>query len=173
MDNFPRVRSVQAMSYEEDGGQMVALNANDGLADMSVVVSLPAFYLITLMDGSRDIGGICREFQLQFQREVAPSEVENLMNQLDEALMLDNERYRLAAHAALDEFLVAPVRAPTHAGKSYPEQKEALSSIIETELASHPVRGADSAESIIVPHIDFRVGAAMMADGWREIHSDP
>ncbi|MDH5509109.1 MAG: AmmeMemoRadiSam system protein B [Nitrospinota bacterium] len=173
MDEFPRVRSVQAMSYEEEGGQMVALNANDGLADQAVVVSLPAFYLITLMDGSRDINRICGEFQLQFQREVAPADVENLVNQLDKALMLDNDRYRQAAKRALDEFLVAPVRAPVHAGKSYPDQEEALSSIIEKELADHPAAGADSAESVIVPHIDFRVGAAMMAEGWREIPSGP
>lgn len=164
---------MQAVPIEEDGGQMVAVSANDGLTDQIVMVSLPAFYLITMMDGNRDITQICDEFQTQFHRRVAKGEVERLVEQLDQALLLDNSRYRKAAEAVIRKFIDAPFRAPAHAGKSYPEEAEELALLIENELSSHPPQEGVGAESVVVPHIDFRIGAGMMADGWREIPADP
>ncbi|MDH4182782.1 MAG: AmmeMemoRadiSam system protein B, partial [Nitrospinota bacterium] len=154
----------------EDGVQMVMLSANDGLTESAAVVSLPAFYLITLMDGNSSLGQIGDKFYDQFHVKVPEKEIDNLVAKLDEALLLDNEKYRAHWEASLMEFNASPTRLPAHAGKSYPADPKELAELMARITDAQPA-GHGEAESVIVPHIDFRVGASMMAQGWREIPS--
>ena len=92
MTEKPGVRSVEAVPVEQDGQRMIAINDPDRLMEGSLLVSLPAFYLMTLMDGGKTVEQICEEFFKQFNQPVSGENVMALVNKLDEALLLDNER---------------------------------------------------------------------------------
>lgn len=167
MSECPSVRRIEAAPVEVDGQRMVSLNDPDRLADQNLMVSLPAFFLMTLMDGSRSVGCICDEFFSQFRQRVSAEEVNGLVSRLDEALLLDNDRSRSARDSIREEFFSRPDRAAVFAGKSYPEDEAELGRMVD-EMLSRPCPGdAGRVRAIVVPHIDFSVGADMMAAGWR------
>lgn len=168
-DPAPKVRPLEAMAVEHDGQRMVALSSPDGLAPGSALVTVPAFYLITLMDGARGVEAMCRDFKRQFGQNVRPGDVRRLVAQLDEALLLDNERYRAARASAREEFLNQPERPAALAGISYPADPKELGAALDSLVAAAPEPGGGEARAIIVPHIDFRVGAGMMARAWKAV----
>ena len=173
MEPYPEIIRLSATPFEEGGNRMIALSAADGLDDRGVAVSLPTFFLISLMDGAHSLEQIRDEFQSQFGHKLAMEDLSGLVAQLDQAYFLDNPRYRHAVEESAREFLCAPVRPAAHAGKSYPAEPEELAALIQGQLSARPRADGAWAEAVIVPHIDFRVGAAMMADGWRELPMNP
>ena len=169
MESAPKVRPLEAMAVEHEGQRMVALSSPDGLAPGSALVTLPAFYLITLMDGARDVESMCRDFKRQFGQNVRPDDVRRLVAQLDEGLLLDNERYRRARESAREEFLGLPARPAALAGISYPADPAELAATLDSLIAAAPETAGSEARAIIVPHIDFRVGGDMMARAWKAV----
>lgn len=167
MNECPNVRRIEGVPVEVDGQRMVSLNDPDRLTGKNLIVSLPAFFLMTLMDGSRPVESICGEFFSQFRQRVSAGEVDGLVSRLDEALLLDNARSRRVRDSIREEFLARPDRAAVFAGRSYPEDEAELGRIIDGLLSQPCPDGVEGLKAIVVPHIDFSVGADMMAAGWR------
>ncbi len=168
MNEFPVTRPIEAIHVENDGRRMVSLCDPERFSDSNVLVSLPAFFIITLMDGRRTVDQLCGEFQQQFNHPVAREDVVNLIKQLDDALFLDNERFKEHRESIRAQFLSQPSRPAVFAGKSYPADKDELGLSIDKMLMGDTPQNGRSVKAIIVPHIDFRVGGDMMAAGWRE-----
>jgi hypothetical protein len=168
MNERPLFRNVMAVPDDSGGKRMIALYDQENYSDQSFVVTATAFYLMTLMDGARSIGQIGEEFFKISGQQVEENELRGLVTALDDALFLDNERFRTRKEAVRKEFLGLPSRPPAFAGKSYPADSGELAGELDLSLAGAPVTDSSLLKAIIVPHIDFRMGAALMGAGWRE-----
>ena len=123
--------------------------------------------LLALLDGTRDLAGLCAGFQLGTGVTLSPSQVEGFLEGLDDALLLENQRFRDAMDHAIRSYRSAPFRVPALAGAGYPGDPAELLSTLDAycqEARSDP--GSEDEVSlgrvvgVISPHIDF-------ARGWR------
>lgn len=87
--------------------------------------------LLTLIDGTRDIGTLRTGFELRTGRTVSSATVEQMLAQLDEALFLENNRFFEAYQNALDSYRASSARPPILAGSCYPEDPVALNDYIQ------------------------------------------
>ncbi|MGK7345090.1 MAG: AmmeMemoRadiSam system protein B [Candidatus Nitrospinota bacterium M3_3B_026] len=169
MNEYPALRPIEAAPVMKDGETMMALFDPARLTDAQLMVSYPAFCLLALMDGKRSVERVMEDFRKRFDIPVSREDVEGLIEQMDIALMLNNERFARHRDAVIGEFLSRPSRAPCLAGQSYPEDPAELGELIDGLLAGGAaLEDGPPPRAMIAPHIDFRVGADMMAAGWRE-----
>ncbi|MBI5815146.1 MAG: AmmeMemoRadiSam system protein B [Nitrospinae bacterium] len=167
MNDFPLLRNVQASVGEHDGRRMVTFFDPANFCETPISVSLPAFFVMSMMDGSRSVEILCEEFEAQFGQPMEPGEVAGLVHALDEAYLLDNERFRGRKKAVTDEFNSLKTRPAAFAGKSYPDDSAELKGVLDSLLKSAATdEPANGLKAVVVPHIDFRVGGDMMAAGW-------
>lgn len=168
MNEHPLFRNIMAAPTDSAGKRMIAIYDPENYSDQSFLVSPTAFYLITLMDGVRSIGQIGEEFFKISGQQVEEHELRGLVKSLDDALLLDNERFRSRKEKARKEFMESPSRPSAFAGKSYPADGVELAKALDASLAGEPVTDPALLKAIVVPHIDFRVGGDLMGAGWRE-----
>lgn len=168
MNEYPIARPIEAVPFDTEGRRMVSLSDPQRLNDTSLIVSLSTYFLITLMDGRRNVSQICDEFLKQFNQPVLREDVSNLISQLDDALFLDNARYKERKAAVRAGFLAEKTRTTLFAGKSYPDDEKQLNGLIDNWLKKSAQNNGNSVKAIIVPHIDFSIGGDMMGAGWRE-----
>lgn len=168
MNEYPLFRNVMAVPADGEEKRMIAIYDPENYSDQSVMVSSTAFYLITLMDGAMSVEQIGDEFFRISGQRVGMDDLRGLVQSLDDALLLDNERFRACKEAALKEFLALPARPSALAGKSYPADGVELASALDASMAGEPVTAPSLLKAIVVPHIDFRVGGGLMGAGWRE-----
>jgi hypothetical protein len=168
MNTYPLFRDVMAMPTEIDGRRMIAIHDPDNNSGQSFMVSVPAFYLITMMDGRKSLEQIGDEFFRNSGQKISMDDLRGLVQSLDDALLLDNERFREHKLATIREFMDQPVRPAAFAGRSYPADSAELGGMLDSALAGEPVTDPSRLRAIVSPHIDFRVGGDMMGASWRE-----
>src|SRR5262249_61691982 len=90
-----------------------------GLAERAFL-RRPAALLAVLCDGTRTIAEVARDFSRKTGMGVTDAVVENLVAQLDEALLVEGPRVAARRQAVADEFRAAAIRPAAHAGPCYP-----------------------------------------------------
>ncbi len=132
-------------------------------------LSLPAFAIITLIDGQKNIGEIIKSCDESFGFSPEKKEVSAIIDQLDKSLFLENDRFVEAQRKERLRYEDCATRKAKFAGQSYPsggmELEKELGSLLETATKN----SGDIPKAVVVPHIDYQVGAQMMADGWAQI----
>lgn len=160
---------MEAVQVEHEGQPMIALLDPAGYAIGSLTLSYQAYCILTLITPGISLAELIKETKKQFSFEPSPNDVKDLLGKVDSALMMDNERFADAKAAIITEFMERETRLAAHAGRSYPDDPEELVNTLRPLL--EPTKGspAESIKAIVVPHIDFRIGADLMAEGWRLI----
>ena len=172
--DYPKLRYVEAFPVEAQGQKLVCLRDPQNLSGKILFVSSEALFIISLFDGKHSILDIQEKYMRQFKILIFRDEIQGLINQLDEALLLDSENYRGFKKKLEEEFKNSSVRESSHAGLSYPQEanevKNWLSSFFEKAEQSHPPKSDDGKiNGIISPHIDFRRGGRSYALAYREL----
>jgi AmmeMemoRadiSam system protein B len=125
---------------------------------------------LALCDGTRDIGGLQASLAIRCGLRIGTDVLEQLLATLDEALLLDNDRFALAQEQALDEYRQAPARIPSSAGRSYPGDADELRHTLDSYLGAadaDPVHITDI-YGLVSPHIDYERGGPVYAAVWRQ-----
>ncbi len=165
----PRLREVRAQPLARGTEKGIVLTDPLGISDKAVFVPQGLTPLLALLDGSRDRGTIRAGFELRTGIPLSVSALESVLEQLDLAHLLDNERFAQAYRAALEIFRNASSRPPVLAGRCYPENAADLTDLLQGHLAK--AQGDDSRATegicgIVSPHIDFARGCATYAKVW-------
>jgi MEMO1 family protein len=149
----------------------------EGLAPEMAVPNV-AYFLMTQMDGSRSSVDLQNVFSKQFQgASVTVQEIDALIEQLDEAFLLRNNRYekQLKEHQAA--FLNSSTRPAAHAGLSYPDDASALRAMINGFFDEGPGRPhgqkTEPLKALIAPHIDFNRGGPCFAWAYKALAESP
>lgn len=172
----PRLRPLDAQWHEHDGQPVLILRDRLGLADHAVAAQPALALLLSLCDGTRDLAALRAAFELRTGLRLAPAELEEILAQLDAALLLEGPRIEAARAAALAAYRAAPHRPPALAGVVYPESPQELA----TQLGADVARGAALADGalpemdcnlreirgVVSPHIDYQRGGPVYGRVW-------
>jgi AmmeMemoRadiSam system protein B len=175
----PRLRRVDGFPVKQPGGQVVfALRDPEGFSG-SIVLPYAAAAIVSLMDGSRTLEAIQRDYAKQFGRSVEIEDIADLVRQLDDRAFLDTDTFRARWKAAIEGFLNSPVRPAAHAGGAYAADPEALSAQLAA-LFTHDhgpgaIEGAAATGAhgrlcgVLSPHIDLDRGGPTFAWAYKQV----
>ena len=170
-DNLrPKLRSLQASAAQLSGQQVLVLQDPLGVSDRTFAVPRVIVPFLELCDGTRDVGTLRAALELRAGLKVGPEYLEKMIAELDEALLLDNERFAEAYQEAVGRYRAAPARAPTLAGSVYPDDPDELERTIKGYFDGTPGRarssGTDKVRGLVSPHIDYQRGSSIYAQVW-------
>lgn len=166
----PKLRPLEAHPIVHQGQQSILLRDPLGLAPGQVVVPAAWGPLLALCDGTRDLPALRAALAVRAGMLLSEENLAQVIRRLDEALLLEGERFEAARQAALQAYRAAPHRPPASAGTSYPADPQALRPYLQgfvegigpldEALAQTPWRG------LISPHIDYARGGPVYARVW-------
>ncbi len=169
MDNScPKLRQpIEIHPYAQGDRPGVLLRDPLALTKLTIFVPQQLAPLVTLCDGTRDIPTLRTALMLRNGFFAGDNMVQELLGQLDQALMLENERYAGAQARVRDEFRAAPCRPATTMGGSYPSEAGELGALLEKHLSSARPARVSNVRGIVCPHIDFPRGFPVYASVWQ------
>lgn len=173
----PRLRSLDVRPFSQQGQSFLLLSDPLQLAEKQLAIPQMLAPVLAYCDGQNDIDKICELFQHQYGMPLKPTQLSQVLASLDDAYMLDNERFRLMQSEIKRQFRKSPFRPPTLAGRAYPANPEQLSNLFDEYLAAvsddETAMGSGMADSppeirgLLSPHIDYQRGGAVYAQVWK------
>jgi len=163
---------IQFMATIIEGRRMIAFMDPYDLGESPVAVDYGFLPLLQMLNGRNDLQDIRLELMNRNGgRLVFLSDVEQVIECLDRAVLLDNENFRRRMDAARRDYAALSEREPAHAGKAYPGEPAELIRLIEEEekeLGPAP-RPSGTIAGLIAPHIDIRVARKSYVDLYRRL----
>ncbi len=190
---YPKIRALEAFPLKDD---LICLRDPQGFSDKMLVLSRAVFYLCTMFDGHHTIEQIQNEYGQAFGDVALSVDLEKIIQKLDEAYFLENDRYETKQREIVDNFLASADRPASHAGGAYESEESALLSQLDAFLVKDSSGKAESTsdddgsiaqkgtgapgteehsdaqkklEAIIAPHIDIRRGGPSFGHSYREL----
>ena len=142
----PRIRPVYMCIEQGAHGRVLVLRDTEGIAPSAILVPAELGAVVVRLDGRRSPAQIAAEASRAAGVRVDAAMVERLVDELDDASMLDTPRFRAMRREIVRAFTEAPVRPAAHAGGAYHRDPGALARYIEDDcLARAPSSAAASA----------------------------
>lgn len=175
MESRPKLRHIEPLAFREDGQELFILRDPASYSSEMLIVTPDALPLLALLDGSRTPQAIAEELAQRFGGPISAEAIEPWLRRLDEALFLENDRFREHYRKLTEEFRQKRVRAPFHAGVSYPRAAAELAEELGS-FYTHP-EGAGlpgnartgEVRGLIAPHIDLRLGGPVYTHAYRAL----
>ncbi len=152
------------------------------LTDRVALVPEVLLPLLAMLDGTHDVRALAASFGLRTGIPLSPGTVEAILRNLDEALLLEGARYERALARALATYRTLPHRPLALAGRSYPAEPEALTTLLDafatawqqvvaaegaSAAAPAPLRPLQCVAGVLSPHIDYARGGLLYAGTWQ------
>ncbi|MBI3961050.1 MAG: AmmeMemoRadiSam system protein B [Chloroflexi bacterium] len=178
---FPKLRAVDVRPQRQNGHVYYLLADPLELREDSLLVPQTFGPLLALCDGSQaDAVALSRTLAQRYQLVLDPVTVRQILDALDEACLLENERSAAALARKIADYRMLPARPASHAGLAYPDEPEALIRVLDGYLTA-PVgpRGVDDwarrngsalrqeVSGVFSPHIDYTRGGPVYARTWQ------
>lgn len=172
----PKIRSVEALSVEIDGQPLVYLRDPLGYAAQSLLLPLPAFFIVSLFDGRRSLLDVQEAFARRFGEPLPSEALSDLVAELDTHYYLEGARFATLEREVRARFAALSTRPLAHVGTCYSKEHDQLRAELDG-FFTHPSgpglpqdrRGGTALRAIIAPHIDLRVGGPCYAWAYREV----
>jgi len=166
----PKLRAVEAHWVQHGRQPAIMLRDPLRLSDQVVLLRPQLALLLQLCDGTRDESELRAALAVRAGLRLTPTDLQQILAQLDNALLLDNERFAQAHTAALQEFRSAPWRPPGLAGINYPADPDELRETLQRYVDSAPDTGQPTdgrpVRGLVSPHIDYQRGGPVYAQVW-------
>jgi AmmeMemoRadiSam system protein B len=165
---YPKLRSVHAQPTVYRDQPALQLQDPLSVSDQTVIVPENLVPILYFCDGTNDLDMLRASLAKHSGLLLTPQQVAQVIQTLDDALLLDNERFAQAQQKALDDYYAAPYRQPALAGHSYPASATALHAYFDKLIAETTVNGTpvDQVRGVVSPHIDYRRGGPVYAQTW-------
>jgi AmmeMemoRadiSam system protein B len=171
----PRLRPLEGFPIDRKGQKLLGLRDPSGLTDAVATLPPAAVAVVQLCDGDSTRDEICAEFERRYGSPLPRETLDRLLDQLDQAYLLDSERFRLHSADIFGAFARSPTRPAHLAGKSYPADGALLAAELDRffdgprgpgrpEGASRPLPRA-----LVAPHIDFARGGPAYAWAYKAL----
>ena len=171
----PRLRPLEAFPLAKNGQKLLGLRDPSRLTDSVATLPPVAVAIVQLFDGESTRAEICAEFQRRYGTPLAPEALDKLIEQLDQAYLLDSDRFRQFSATVFGAFAQSPTRKAHLAGESYPADAAQLAAQLDGyfDPPHGPGRpspnGAGLPRAIVAPHIDFARGGAAYAWAYKPL----
>ncbi len=169
-DKAPRLRSdIEVVPTSHEGETVFVIHDSLGLVPESLALKGVGLALLHLIDGDRTLTDI--QFELIRHNNnvyVGMEAVESLVQQMDEIMLLDSDRYRQARDKIFHEYGRLSVRAPYLAGRAYPDDRSDLEAFMAEMLPVEdpPPAAGEKIRALVAPHIDLGVGKRVYASAY-------
>ncbi|MBP8000507.1 MAG: AmmeMemoRadiSam system protein B [Chloroflexi bacterium] len=165
----PRIRPLDFQPVWHKGQQMWLLRDPQQLSEYQLIFPPLLAQMLVYCDGTSTLTEIQTALSTDAGFPVPLHHLEDALAQLDEACLLENERFWTARKQALSQYRAQPHRPPALAGLSYPADPEELDFLFAEYGASDNLNGwrSWSGRGIISPHIDYQRGGPVYAKVWR------
>jgi hypothetical protein len=167
-DLYPRLRPIDARPIVHGGVSSYVLRDPLNLAEQAVVVARQLAPALALCNGVTHRAKMRAELAARFGLHVPDDVLDELLAALDEALLLENDRFAAARAAAIAAYRAAPFRPTALAGQAYAADAPGLQKELDGYLAA---AGTDTpatlARGLLSPHIDYARGWRTYAQTWR------
>ena len=158
------------------GQTLVCLQDSQNVSESALFLTPPVYFIVSLLDGQHSILDIQTAYMRRFGEILYSDKIQEVVEQLNENLFLEGERFQEALRQTEKRFKVAPVREAGFAGKSYEYDPERLRAQMGGYFAGPDGPGplgrkeeADGLKGVVAPHIDFQRGGVSYAFAHREI----
>jgi len=155
MDDKPKLRSVEVFPVKHGRETLVCIRDATGLSDRVITGSMGIVHVLELLDGEHTILDIQAELTRRQGSVVMSDNVRRMLEVLDEAFLLEGERFAAYHHRLHEEFADAPVRKATSAGNGYPDTADELAKFLDGILAKAEDVPTGERRGVIAPHIDY------------------
>lgn len=112
---LPAIRALEAVPVQQDGETLLVLNDRQGVAPEPIVVRPALVPFLQLFDGEHTLLDLQSALTRATRQIVTAEEADGLVDQLDQALVLDSDRFRREQRRIIEEFRGGVARQPTHA----------------------------------------------------------
>ncbi len=168
----PKLRAVDVRPFQDGGRSLLLVRDPLRLSDLTIVVSQALAPLLAMLDGSRAVDELRAALLVRTGLDVPQEIIQQLLEHLDNALLLDNERYAHSYRQAVQRYRTAPAREMALAGDGYPAEPSELRRLLDGYLAAIGGDSTSTATSgtvvgLISPHIDYQRGGPTYAQVWR------
>ena len=168
---FPKLRPIESRWVEYQGQPCLYLKDPLGLGKGNILVPRAVAPLLALCDGTRDPEALRAAFLLHTGAALTTSQIQNLLTQLDDALLLENGLFRQALDKATADYRSGEFRSPSHAGLVYPDRADelnaALAGYYDRLPEDQPPPLSGDLVGMVCPHIDYTRGHETYARLWR------
>lgn len=160
MEEKPKVRLIEAIPARKGNEQLFILRDPEGFSERTIALSERGMFIAALFDGTRTVRDVQAAYVRRFGDIVAAADIENIAEELDNAMFLESERFRNAIEAEIRNYMESPIRPARHAGTAYPPDMLSLDEMLkvcgEEKTKIHSAEGILT--GIISPHIDMNRG---------------
>jgi AmmeMemoRadiSam system protein B len=132
------------------------------IASRPIAVSPVGYFVLTCLDGRHTCQDVQNVFRRRFGLTLPAEQIEGLVAALDEALMLDNERFARAYAACVDEYRSSAVRD----NRARWPAPETLRAEIRSMLVAGRAEPTAAPAGLIAPHLDYARGGPCYADAY-------
>jgi MEMO1 family protein len=172
---YPPLRAVEAFEIEQDGQPMILIRDPEQLCPQALLLPLPLYLIMSLLDGERDGAAIQSLIRQATQGQIIPvAQIDEIVRQFDELFLLANPRAAARHREMEQEFAARLTRPAAHAGQSYPADETACRRLFDGFFDGLTRRdgGQPRPRGLIVPHIDLRLGGPCLARGLATLDAD-
>ncbi|NIP38656.1 MAG: AmmeMemoRadiSam system protein B [Candidatus Dadabacteria bacterium] len=168
---YPKLRYVDTFPIEHEGNKYVCLRDPQDTNGNMLLVAPQAIYVISYFTGGNSIVDIQLKLLKEYGELVEKEHIAQLAQQLDDAFLLDSDKYRNHQQQLEDDFKKSEIRLPSHAGLSYPNEPDELTKWIDGYFSNgtNPSSNGKKTVGIISPHIDFSRGGSSYAKAYNEL----
>lgn len=164
----PRLRTLDFQPIQHQGEPMWLLRDPWQLSDQQLIFPQVLAQMLLFCDGTRTPEEIQAAFSAHIGALVPFHIVADTLNQLDQALLLANDRSEQRRSALLDEYRAQPYRPPALAGLGYPAAPDELAQLFRRYGAGDEGRiDTWAGRGVVSPHIDYQRGGPVYARVWR------
>ena len=144
------------------------------LTDHVMVISRQLAPALALMDGTRNMDELRASLMVRVGLRLSQSELQGIIDQMDQSLLLQNERFVEACDGVLTRYREALCRQPASAGASYPADPDELAAMLDSYLdgvdarddSRQPEEASFKGRGVVSPHIDYERGGPVYAQVW-------
>ncbi|PKL85881.1 MAG: AmmeMemoRadiSam system protein B [Ignavibacteriae bacterium HGW-Ignavibacteriae-1] len=155
---YPLRYDIRTNLIEYEGKEWVLLDDPMGYAEAPVIVTPEFFNILASIDEELDIRDILK-IENQEHGETTIEPILAQIKALDDMGFILSETFYQKRALVEQEYLASSIRPPVCAGTCYPADPKEIEIFLNEFFKSTNVEEFDSsAHSIIVPHIDFRLG---------------
>jgi AmmeMemoRadiSam system protein B len=172
--DYPKLNNIEAFPVEYRGQKLICLRDPLNIKGNALFVSPTTLFIIQHFDGKHSIVDIQKSYMEKFRTLLFTDDITKLINQLDESLLLQSEHYQECQKRIREEFEKSIFREPSHAGISYPREREELvkwlDNFFENAKQQHDTNSEkEKITGLISPHIDFKRGGTSYALAYKEL----
>ncbi len=173
--DYPKLRNINIFPVKSSGQVFVCLQDPQNVSEKALFLPLSLYFIVSLFDGKHSILDIQVEYMRRFGDFLFREKIEEIINQLEENLFLEGERFKKALEEKEEIFKKSPLREAQFAGKSYEKEANDLKLQLEgyfKNLNSEPKKDEYNSyglKGIIAPHIDFLRGGQCYAFAYDEM----